>query len=44
VGADLGSDNLSTTTLVTVPEPSQLLLLASGIGLLVLLARRRARW
>lgn len=44
VGADLGSEMLSTTTLVTVPEPGQLLLLGSGIGLLIVLARRRARW
>jgi hypothetical protein len=42
VGADLGSEILSTTTLVTVPEPDQLLLLGSAIGLLVVLARRRA--
>ncbi|MBW1688609.1 MAG: PEP-CTERM sorting domain-containing protein, partial [Deltaproteobacteria bacterium] len=30
--------------LVTVPEPGQLLLLGSGIGMLIVLARRRARW
>lgn len=44
VGADLGSEILPTTTLVTVPEPGQLLLLGSAIGLLVVLGRRRARW
>jgi hypothetical protein len=44
VGADLGSEILPTTTLVTVPEPGELLLLASGVSLLALLARRRARW
>ena len=41
IGADLGSEILSTTTLVTVPEPGPLLLLGSGIGLLAVLARRR---
>ena len=44
VGADLGSEFLPTTPLVTVPEPGQLLLLGSGIGMLLVLARRRARW
>jgi hypothetical protein len=42
VGADLGSEVLSPTTLVTVPEPGQLLLLVSGGLLLGGLARRRA--
>ena len=41
IGADLGSELLSTTILVTVPEPGQLLLLGSGGLLLAGLARRR---
>lgn len=41
VGADLGGETLATSTLVTVPEPGQLLLLGSGIGLLAVLPRRR---
>ena len=41
IGADLGSEQLSTTILVTVPEPGQLLLLGSGALLLAGLARRR---
>jgi len=43
VGADLASEVLVAQTLATVPEPGSLLLLTSGIGLLRLFARRRAR-
>lgn len=43
IGADLSSEALASATVVTVPEPSQLALLASGIGLLLTLARRRGR-
>jgi hypothetical protein len=42
IGADLGSEVLSAQTIVTVPEPGHLLLLVSGIGLLVGLARKGA--
>ena len=42
IGADLGSEVLPTQTLVSVPEPSQLLMLAGGLGLLLGLARARA--
>jgi hypothetical protein len=43
VGADLGSEILPSTPLVTVPEPGQLLLLGSGIGMLLVLGRWRTR-
>ncbi len=42
IGADLGSEVLPVQTLVTVPEPSRLLMLMSGFGLLLGLARARA--
>ena len=41
IGADLESETLASTVLVAVPEPTLLLLLGSGIGMLVVLARRR---
>ena len=41
IGADLESETLASTVVVAVPEPALLLLLGSGIGLLVVLARRR---
>lgn len=43
VGAALDSEILAAGTLVTVPEPGQLVLLASGLGLLLALAGRRSR-
>jgi CubicO group peptidase (beta-lactamase class C family) len=43
VGADLSSETLSAQTLVTVPEPSQLITLLSGGSLLAALARTRRR-
>jgi hypothetical protein len=41
LGADLASENLATMTLVTVPEPGQLLMLLCGGGLLAGLSRAR---
>ena len=43
IGADLASELLSPQTLVSVPEPGRLLMLASGFGLLLGLARARAK-
>lgn len=43
IGADLGSEILTTGTLVVVPEPRAAVTLASGGLLLAALARRRAR-
>ena len=42
IGAALASEVVAPGTLVTVPEPGHLLLLASGVGLLLALGRRRA--
>jgi hypothetical protein len=43
IDAALGSQSLTPTTLVTLPEPAGGALLGWGAGLLLLLARRRAR-
>lgn len=43
IGADLASETLASQTLVTVPEPGQLLALLSGGGLLAGLSRARRR-
>lgn len=43
IGADLGSEVLSAKTLVTAPEPASLPMLVSGLGLLLLLARTKAK-
>ncbi len=43
IGADLASELLSPQTLVSVPEPGRLLMLASGFGLLLGLAPARAK-
>ena len=42
IGADLGSAALATQTLVNVPEPGALAAWTAGLGLLSMLARRRA--
>jgi hypothetical protein len=43
VGAALASENLATSTVVTVPEPGGLVQLLSGVALLLGIGRRRAR-
>jgi len=42
VGADLTSEQLGTSTIVSVPEPGRLMLLGSGLIFLVCVGRRRA--
>jgi hypothetical protein len=43
VGADLESEQLSATTIVSVPEPGRLMLLGSGLLFLVCVGRKRMR-